>query len=128
MVPSVAINGTILPFVTSNPFTHPIKMPKISASIIDITNPKDWVPITIAADIAMTEPTDISIPPDIKTIAWPITIGASIDICLDILVKVKRLKKDDPNMKVKKVTVSINKNNGVFLRNFLKVATKVFMI
>ena len=41
---------------------------------------------------------------------------------------VKKLKKDDPNIKVKKVIVSINKNNGVFLRNFLKIATKGFMI
>jgi hypothetical protein len=128
MVPKVAIKGTILPFVTNKPLMQPINTPKANARNIDRKIPNDCVPITIAADIAITDPTEISIPPEIKTIAWPITIGVSIDICLEIFVRVNKLKKDDPNIKVKKVIVKKNKNKGVFFRNNLVSNNIEFMI
>jgi hypothetical protein len=91
-VARVTTKGTILPFVTNNPMIAARKTEKTTQNRSIKTILPDLFRITIPnpAVIAMFEPTDRSIIPDIMTNVMP---SASIPLIVDCMRRVERLVK-----------------------------------
>ena len=67
IVPSVATKGTIPPLVTRKPLNAPTPAPKASAASTASPVPYGCRPMASAVAIAIVEPTEMSIPPVIRT-------------------------------------------------------------